>query len=120
MSTYTVRVEADKTLYPVLLSNGNETARGGPPGGRHWARFSDPFKKPCYLFALIAANLKVVKSSFTTCSGRHVKLFIWSEPENVDQLDWAMQSLKDAMDWDEKASRISSSRSRPAQPCTAL
>ena len=102
MSTYTVRVEADKTLYPVLLSNGNETGRGSLPGGRHWASFADPFKKPCYLFALVAANLKVIESSFTTCSGRKVALSIWSEPENVDQLDWAMQSLKDAMAWDEK------------------
>ena len=73
MSTYTVRVEADKTLYPVLLSNGNETARGELPGGRHWARFSDPFKKPCYLFALVAANLQGIESSFTTCSGRKVR-----------------------------------------------
>ena len=102
MSKYTVRVEADKALYPVLLSNGNETARGELAGGRHWASFVDPFKKPSYLFALIAANLQVIKSSFTTCSGRNVKLFIWSEPENVDQLDWAMQSLKDAMAWDER------------------
>ena len=102
MSTYTVRVEADKALYPVLLSNGNETARGELPGGRHWASFDDPFKKPCYLFALIAANLKMIESSFTTCSGRKVRLAIWSEPENVDQLDWAMQSLKDAMAWDER------------------
>ena len=103
MATYTCRVEADKTLYPVLLSNGNETVRGEIAGtGRHWAKFADPFKKPSYLFALIAANLKVIESSFTTMSGRLVKLFIWSEPENVDQLDWAMQSLKDAMAWDEK------------------
>jgi aminopeptidase N len=102
MSKYTVRVEADKELYPVLLSNGNETGRGVLPGGRHWASFEDPFKKPCYLFALVAASLQVVKSEFITKSGRKVALSIWSEPENVDQLDWAMQSLKDAMAWDEK------------------
>jgi len=97
-----VRVEADKALYPVLLSNGNETTRGELAGGRHWASFEDPFKKPSYLFALVAANLKVIKSSFTTCSKREVQLAIWSEPENVDQLDWAMQCLKDAMAWDER------------------
>ena len=102
MSTYTVRVEADKALYPVLLSNGNETARGELAGGRHWASFADPFKKPAYLFALVAANLKMIEGSFTTCSGRKVRINIWSEPENVDQLDWAMQSLKDAMAWDER------------------
>jgi aminopeptidase N len=102
MAKYTVRVEADKALYPVLLSNGNETARGELAGGRHWASFEDPFKKPCYLFALVAASLQQIESSFTTCSGRKVAIHIWSEPENVDQLDWAMQSLKDAMAWDEK------------------
>ena len=102
MSKYKVRVEADKALYPVLLSNGNETARGELAGGRHYASFEDPFKKPSYLFALVAANLKVIKSSFTTCSKREVQLAIWSEPENVDQLDWAMQCLKDAMAWDER------------------
>ena len=102
MSTYTVRVEADKELYPVLLSNGNETARGELAGGRHWATFADPFKKPCYLFALVAAKLQKIESTFTTCSGRKVDIKIWSEPENVDQLDWAMTSLKDAMRWDER------------------
>ena len=101
MSKFTVRVEADKKLYPVLLSNGNETARGELAGGRHWASFVDPFKKPAYLFALIAANLEGIESSFTTMSGRKVRMHIWSEKENVDQLDWAMQSLKDAMKWDE-------------------
>lgn len=31
-----------------------------------------------------------------------MRLAIWSEPENIDQLDWAMQSLKDSMRWDEE------------------
>mmetsp|Transcript_8665 Transcript_8665/g.14574 ORF Transcript_8665/g.14574 Transcript_8665/m.14574 type:complete len:909 (-) Transcript_8665:403-3129(-) len=102
LSKYTVRVEADKALYPVLLSNGNETGRGEMAGSRHWASFEDPFKKPCYLFALVAAKLEGIESSFTTCSGKQVRLAIWSEAENAGQLDWAMQSLKDAMAWDER------------------
>ncbi|KAL1507663.1 hypothetical protein AB1Y20_007280 [Prymnesium parvum] len=102
MSTYKVRVEADKKLYPILLSNGNEVGRGDLPAGRHWAAFEDPFKKPCYLFALVAAKLEGIESEFTTCSGRKVRLYIWSESENKDQLDWAMQSLKDSMAWDER------------------
>ena len=31
-----------------------------------------------------------------------MRLAIWSEAENIDQLDWAMQSLKDSMTWDEQ------------------
>ena len=72
MSKFTVRVEAEKAKYPLLLSNGNETARGELTGGRHWASFEDPFKKPAYLFALIAASLEGIESSFTTMSGRKV------------------------------------------------
>ena len=31
-----------------------------------------------------------------------MKLFIWSLPEMLGDLDWAMTSLKQAMEWDEK------------------
>jgi len=102
MATYDVRVEADKELYPVLLSNGNKMTKGDAENGRHWARFSDPFPKPSYLFAVVAGDLGHIEGSFKTMSGRNVQLMVWSEHENVDQLDWAMQSLKDSMAWDEK------------------
>jgi len=101
MATYEVRVEADKVKYPLLLSNGNEVSKGDAADGRHWASFIDPFRKPSYLFALVAGDLGGIESTFTTASGRDVRLALWSEYENVDQLDWAMQSLKDAMRWDE-------------------
>ena len=100
MATYDVRLEADKDKYPLLLSNGNEVDKGDL-GTRHWASFRDPFPKPSYLFAAVAGDLGGIESSFTTSSGRPVRLALWSEHENVDQLDWAMQSLKDAMKWDE-------------------
>src|SRR2546423_4852286 len=58
MARYTTTIHADKTKYPVLLSNGNLIERGNEAGGRHWARFNDPFPKPSYLFALVAANLE--------------------------------------------------------------
>ncbi len=105
MTVYKVRVEADKARFPVLLSNGNEVAKGACAGApeRHWAEFEDPFRKPSYLFALVAGNLGGISSEFVTCSGRKVDLKLWSEFENLDQLDWAMQSLKDSMAWDEKA-----------------
>ena len=100
MAKYDVRIEADKK-YPVLLSNGNEVGRGDAGEGRHWASFSDPFRKPSYLFAAVAGDLGGITDTFTTMSGRKVECHVWSEKENVDELDWAMQSLKDSMTWDE-------------------
>ena len=63
MARYTTTIHADKAKYPVLLSNGNELAKGEEAGGRHWARFVDPFPKPSYLFAMVAANLEVLQGS---------------------------------------------------------
>ncbi|KAL1527518.1 hypothetical protein AB1Y20_008908 [Prymnesium parvum] len=102
MATYKVRIEADKQAYPLLLSNGNEVGKGDLPSGRHFAEFVDPFRKPSYLFACVAGKLDGIEDKYTTASGRDVRLAIWSEPENIDQLGWAMQSLKDAMRWDEQ------------------
>ncbi|NJN45457.1 MAG: aminopeptidase N, partial [Candidatus Competibacteraceae bacterium] len=101
MAVYTTTVVADKTRYPVLLSNGNCIDSGDLPGGRHWATWHDPFKKPSYLFALVAGHLQRITDTFTTQSGREVALHIYVEPENIDQCDHAMASLKKAMTWDE-------------------
>ena len=100
MTTYKVRVEADKKAYPVLLSNGNEIQKGDL-GDRHYAEFEDPFKKPSYLFALVAGDLGFIEDTFTTVSGRKVKLYVWSEHHNVPALEWSMESLKTSMKWDE-------------------
>ncbi len=70
LSTYRVRLEADKAEAPVLLANGNLESAGEAEDGRHWAVWSDPFKKPCYLFALVAGDLAQVADSFVTMSGR--------------------------------------------------
>ena len=101
MAMYKVRLEADKKTNPVLLSNGNLVAKGDLPNGRHFTEWVDPFNKPTYLFAVVAGDLGSIKDTFTTKSGRKVHLEIFSEHINVDQLDWAMQSLKDSMKWDE-------------------
>ncbi|HEY6530127.1 MAG TPA: aminopeptidase N [Cellvibrionaceae bacterium] len=102
MSSFATRIEADKTLYPVLLSNGNLIAQGELPQGRHFATWQDPFKKPAYLFALVAGDLSVVEDSFTTASGRDVALKIFVEAKDVDKCSHAMLSLKNAMRWDEQ------------------
>jgi len=101
MTTYRVTLEADKTLFPVLLSNGNEVGSGEADGGRHWVCWHDPFPKPSYLFALVAGELALVEDHFTTRSGRDVALRIYVEEENLDRCDHAMESLINAMKWDE-------------------
>ena len=102
MARYTVRIEADRGRYPVLLSNGNRVAAGEGEDGRHWVKWEDPFPKPCYLFALVAGDLECHRSEFTTMSGRRVPLEIWVEPRNIDRCEHAMRSLKRAMKWDEE------------------
>ena len=102
LSKYRVRMEGDAKLFPVLLSNGNRTAHGEALNGRHWAEWEDPFPKPCYLFALVAGDLKANRDSFTTMSGRKVDLFIWVREADLPKTQHAMNSLKLAMAWDEK------------------
>ncbi|MCP1605077.1 aminopeptidase N [Pseudomonas citronellolis] len=102
MSSFTTTVSAEQHKYPVLLSNGNPVASGSEEGGRHWATWQDPFKKPAYLFALVAGDLWAVEDTYTTLSEREVALRIYVEPENIDKCQHAMDSLKKAMRWDEK------------------
>ena len=101
LTTYTTRICADKARYPVLLSNGNLLESGDASDGRHWVIWHDPYKKPSYLFALVAGNLVRVSDQFTTCSGKTVDLHIYVEPGNADKCAHAMASLKSAMRWDE-------------------
>ena len=102
MARYTVTLHADRARYPALLANGNLIASGEEPGGRHWARWEDPFPKPSYLFAMVAARLDVLEDNFTTASGRKALLQVWVEPGKLDQADFAMAALKKSMAWDER------------------
>ncbi len=101
MSKYQVSIHAGRERYPLLLSNGNPVAAGEEAGGRHWAKWVDPFPKPCYLFALVAAKLDVLEDRFVTRSGRKVRLSVCVEPGKIAQAGFAMQALKRAMKWDE-------------------
>ncbi len=104
MAVYTTRVEADKAEAAVLLSNGNLVANGDVPGtSRHFAVWHDPFPKPSYLFALVGGNLACVEDTFTTMSGRKVRLAIYVEPGKEERVPYAMDSLKRSMRWDETA-----------------
>lgn len=103
MSVFRTTLVADKHRYPVLLSNGNPVDSGEDDEGRHWVTWDDPWPKPSYLFALVAGDLALLEDSYTTTSGRDVALRIYAERKDLDKLDYAMQSLKSAMHWDEQA-----------------
>ncbi len=102
LAKYETRIEAAKSTCPVMLSNGNCVEAGELSGGRHFARWRDPFPKPSYLFALVAGDLGHIRDSFTTMSGRKVDLRIYVEHGNEPKVTYAMDSLKRAMRWDEK------------------
>jgi aminopeptidase N len=102
LATYVTRLEADKNEAPVLLANGDLEETGDAPGGRHYAVWRDPHKKPSYLFALVAGDLAHIGDRFVTRSGREVKLAIYVEHGKENRAHYAMDSLKRAMAWDER------------------
>ncbi|MGI4879850.1 MAG: aminopeptidase N [Janthinobacterium lividum] len=101
LSRYSVRLEADAALYPILLSNGDRGPTGALPDGRHFAEWNDPWPKPAYLFAVVAGDLGALRDSFVTASGREVALAIWTDPADLPRCGHAMAALKAAFRWDE-------------------
>ena len=100
MARFTVMLRADKARDPVLLSNGNLIEEGELPDGRHYAKWEDPFKKPSYLFALVAGQLVCQEETVRLHSGRDALLQVWVEEGNLDKTQHAMESLKNSIDWD--------------------
>ncbi|MFT6406760.1 MAG: aminopeptidase N [Arenicella sp.] len=101
LSVYDVTISADKTVCPVLLSNGNPGAKGDNADGTHWAKWHDPHPKPCYLFALVAGDLKHISDRYQTISGKRVELNIYTQAHNIEKCQHAMESLKSSMQWDQ-------------------
>jgi len=102
MSVFTVTIDADRARYPVLLSNGNLFEQVELESGRHRTVWHDPFRKPAYLFALVAGDLTCVEDKFTTAGGKDVTLRIYVEEKDRDKCAHAMHSLQQAMRWDEQ------------------
>ena len=102
MTSYSVTIEADKQKYPVLLSNGDRIKIEDLGNGRHKAFWKDPHKKPCYLFALVAGDLGVIRDTFTTVNGRKVNLEVYAAHGKQERCWHAMDSLKKSMKWDEE------------------
>lgn len=99
---FTVRINAPKLVCPVLLSNGNLIEEGELDGNWHYTCWEDPFPKPSYLFALVAGNLKCREEKFQLKNGKKALLQIWVEPRNLDKTEFALESLKRAIAWDEE------------------
>ncbi len=102
MAKYRVMLRADKQQYPVLLSNGNLIEEGDLGDGRHYALWEDPFKKPSYLFALVAGKLVCEEQQIRLKSGRDALLQVWVEEGNLDKTAHAMSSLIKSIRWDEE------------------
>jgi aminopeptidase N len=101
LATYDVKIIADKVNFPFLLSNGNKVDSGDLSEGKHWVKWSDPFKKPCYLFALVAGDFDLLEDKFVTQSGRTIALELFVDKGMLGRGQHALDSLKKAMKWDE-------------------
>jgi aminopeptidase N len=101
MASYTVTLRADKRKYPVLLSNGNLVEEGDLADGRHFAKWVDPHKKPCYLFALVAGQLVAREQRIVSRSGSEHLLQVYVRPGDMDKTEHAMNSLIASVAWDE-------------------
>ncbi|MEZ9821302.1 aminopeptidase N [Shewanella sp. 10N.286.45.A1] len=101
LAIYTVRIEANKTAFPFLLSNGNLVDNGDLEGGLHFVKWHDPFPKPAYLFALVAGDFDLLEDEYITRSDRAVKLQVFVDKGNLHKAHHAIASLKKSMQWDE-------------------
>ena len=101
MASYTVVLRADKALYPVLLSNGNLVEQGELEDGRHFAKWVDPHKKPCYLFALVAGKLVARQQRIVSRAGNEHLLEVYVRPGDLGKTEHAMNSLMASVAWDE-------------------
>ncbi|MBU2876299.1 MULTISPECIES: aminopeptidase N [Aliiglaciecola] len=102
LAEYTVTIYADQKNYPFLLSNGNKVDSGKLEDGRHWVKWHDPFKKPCYLFALVAGDFDLLEDHYKTASGRKILLQLFVDKGKSSRGHHALASLKKAMAWDEQ------------------
>ena len=102
MSSYSVTLRADKKAFPVLLSNGNLVEEGDLEEGRHFAKWVDPHKKPCYLFALVAGQFVCREQRVKAPSGKEHLLQVFVRSGDLDKTEHAMNSLMASIKWDEQ------------------
>ena len=116
LSVYDVRIEADKSVLPILLSNG-ELSDHGELDDRHWVIWRDPFPKPSYIFALMAGKFERFSDQYVTASGRPIDISIFVEPGQAGRCAFASAALKESMQWDEKTFGLEYDLSTYKWPC---
>ncbi|CCG17337.1 aminopeptidase N [Taylorella equigenitalis 14/56] len=102
MTEFRVTIDAPVDKYPFTLSNGNLIESIDLPEGKHRVIWHDPFLKPCYLFALVGGKFDLLEERIKTKSGREVLLQIYSDIGSKKNTEWAMESLINAIRWDEE------------------
>ena len=102
LAVFTTTIYADAKQFPQLLSNGNLVDQQLGADGIGMAKWHDPHPKPAYLFALVAGDFERIDDQFVTQSGRSVALQIYVDHGNAGRAQYAMESLKNAMRWDEQ------------------
>lgn len=102
LTRFTTTITADPNLYSSLLSNGNLVEQHTSENGRLQVKWEDPFKKPCYLFALVAGQLDKVTGEFITMNQRSVQVEIYVEPGYLHKAHFALEAAQRAMRWDEQ------------------
>lgn len=71
MAIYSCTIIADKSKYPVLLSNGNLVKAGDLKDNRHFVRWEDPFKNPViFLLWLLETYLQFLTRSLRLLGDR--------------------------------------------------
>ena len=102
LSVYSVTLIGDSDVFPVMLGNGHPVGEGVLPDGRRWVRWEDPFRKPCYIFALVAGDFALLQDEYTTSSGRRIRLGIYADHDRIDECGFAMGALKRSLSWEER------------------
>lgn len=101
MTNYRVKLIAEKK-YPTLLSNGNLIEEGIIDDTYHYAIWEDPFFKPTYLFAIVAGDLEFIENHHIRPNGTKVRLRVYADQKDIGRCQFALDSLKKAMKWDEE------------------
>ena len=100
LSRFTVTLEHNTATHPIALSNGNLLSETDLGDGWKQTEWEDPFFKPSYLFALVAGQFECQEETIVRGDGNPALLQVWVEPGNLDKTDFAMQSLKNSIQWD--------------------
>lgn len=108
MPLWTVKIQAPKDAWPVLLSNPNlieesESTDGAEATeGTHRRLFQFPYPMPSYLFAMVAGDLHMAERDFTTMNGKKVKLQVYTESPDTENVRFGLTMLERALKWEEE------------------